>query len=523
MTSFNTPPNPEYRSTTPLYREHTDTMPSYRERANGNGERGGRSERNKRSGRGTHANGSERLPLLRPKRGRILCGVCRGVALHLGVSVWIVRLVFIVAACCFGSGIVTYIFLWLFVPSGDPIIAAQMITFAKPVSQSPLSRGNAVPASNDTNRHARTGSEADVSEPENLTQAIKRASKPALIALSGAILLALAVLMSMGNVEAKLVLPIIFAIAGITLTWLQYNAREGQLWAMVGGVLLLFAAYATFATLSWWQWTSPLPIIGAGLALLAGVGVAIVPWLNSLIRELGTERALKEREEERADMTAHLHDGVLQTLALIQLHSNEPTTVFTLARQQERELREWLYQERTTSDRSVSAGIKTIAARVEDEHGRPIDVVCVGDAQPSAQTDALLDATAQALVNAVTHGGEPISMYCEAGVDTVEVFVRDHGNGFDVNAIPEGRLGIRESIIGRIRRRGGTVEIVSRPGWGTEVRMHMPIVAGRNGVRDGHDERNGVLDGVHAGDAGNAGSAGSARNVHNDSYNGRGE
>ena len=178
-------------------------------------------------------------------------------------------------------------------------------------------------------------------------------------------------------------------------------------------------------------------------------------------------------------MTAHLHDGVLQTLALIQLHSDDPQTVFSLARQQERELREWLYQERTTSDRSVSAGLKAIAAQTEDEHGKPIEVVTVGDARPSAQTDALLDATQQALVNAVTHGGEPISVYCEAGADKVEVFVRDHGDGFDVNAIPEGRLGIRESIIGRIRRRGGTVEIVSRPHWGTEVRMHMPVAGGR--------------------------------------------
>mgnify|MGYP000479575237 CR=1 FL=1 len=81
-------------------------------------------------------------------------------------------------------------------------------------------------------------------------------------------------------------------------------------------------------------------------------------------------------------MTAHLHDGVLQTLALIQLHSDDPQTVFSLARQQERELREWLYQERTTSDRSVSAGLKAIAAQTEDEHSKPIEVVTVATARP---------------------------------------------------------------------------------------------------------------------------------------------
>ena len=110
--------------------------------------------------------------------------------------------------------------------------------------------------------------------------------------------------------------------------------------------------------------------------------------------------------------------------------------------------------------------MKQIAGEVEDEHGKPIEVVTVGDARPSAQTDALLDAARQALVNAATHGGEPISVYCEASGGTVEVFVRDHGNGFDVHTIPEDRLGIRESIVGRIKRRGGTVEIVSRPHWG---------------------------------------------------------
>ena len=101
----------------------------------------------------------------------------------------------------------------------------------------------------------------------------------------------------------------------------------------------------------------------------AGALLVLVPWIMTLVRDLGTERALKEREEERADMTAHLHDGVLQTLALIQLHADDQQTVFSLARQQERELREWLYQERTTSDRSVNAGLKQIAAHVEDTHG----------------------------------------------------------------------------------------------------------------------------------------------------------
>lgn len=522
-----------------------------------------------------------RLPLMRPKRGRILCGVCRGVALHLGVSVHLVRLVFIAATCCFGAGAAAYLFLWLFMPVGDPVAAAQA---AASVARSPLSRGNMSPVSSpfgpsatgtptattvspfpaassavpfavssvaspavpsttplvaqrftgsftdyattdprpsvgtdhiatdpaDASGTANTDSTANTAYADNMAadrdalygtsespaEALRRAPKPALVALVGMASIAVAVLLSLGGVESGLILPILLALAGIGVAWLQYNANGGQLWSMLGSVALLFVAYAVFvmnSAIPGWG-TSPRRIIFAGFMLLAGVGFAIVPWISSLIRELGTERALKEREEERADMTAHLHDGVLQTLALIQLHSDDPTTVFTLARQQERELREWLYQERTTSERSVSAGIKDIAAHVEDGHGKPIEVVTVGDARPSAQTDALLDATGQALINAVTHGGEPISVYCEAGASQVEVFVRDHGDGFDVNAIPEGRLGIRESIVGRIRRHGGTVEIVSRPGWGTEVRMHMPIAAAdaaqhAGGGVSAHEER----------------------------------
>lgn len=430
--------------------------------------------------------GASRLPLLRPRHGRMLFGVCRGVALHLNWSVWLVRLLFVALAFAFGAGAVIYLFLWLFVPAGDPVAVARMQA-AQAASQAnaPLARGNAPYADSTHDGGQSADGQTALPTSENLIDTLKHAPRPALFALAGVIMLLIATMLLASGIELSLIIPLMLAAGGIAVAWSRFDAKDGQLWSMVGGVALLFAAYAFYVSASWWRWESVTPrLLISGMALLVGVGLAIVPWITSLVRDIGTERALKEREEERADMTAHLHDGVLQTLALIQLHSEEAATVFTLARQQERELREWLYQERTTSDRSVSAGLKDIAAQVEDEHGRPVEVVTVGDARPSAQTDALLDATRQALINAVTHGGEPVSVYCEAGDTQVEVFVRDHGDGFDTKAIPEGRLGIRESIIGRIRRRGGTVEIVSRPGWGTEVRMHMPIAAEHDIVKE---------------------------------------
>ena len=407
-----------------------------------------------------------RMPLMRPKRGRWLTGVCKGIALHLGISVMWVRLAFIALTCLYGAGIIAYVFLWIFMPAGDPQAAASAEHI--PVEQAPLARGN---------QPAQAGVEDTAASAESLSEAIQRAPKPALVALAGFVLLTIGLLLVGTGADSQLIIPLLLGLAGIALAWMNLSPNGTQLLSMLGGIALIFmgwAVYVSNVTYAGWG-TSPRRIMLSGFIMIACIVLAVMPWANAMLQRLSREQALKEREEERADMTAHLHDGVLQTLALIQLHSEDPSTVFTLARGQERELREWLYQERSTSDRSVSAGLKQIAAEVEDEHGKPIEVVTVGDAHPSAQTDALLDATRQALVNAVTHGSEPVSLYCEATDTTVEVFVRDHGEGFDIDAIPPDRLGIRESIIGRIKRRGGTVEIVSRAGWGTEVRMHMPI------------------------------------------------
>lgn len=456
----------------------------------------------------------QRLPLLRPKKKRIFCGVCRGLSLHLGVPVAWIRLAFVAATFLFGAGIVAYSFLWAFVPAGDPVTAEQERREAKQnAANAPLSYGNvgniqtsqyqngnnplfgnisdtadsfnaqqqtthpsSSPSAATSSRSANgTKNDETGSGPENLAQAFKSASKPSIIALAGIVLIALAVVLGTSPLPGDLTFGIFMALCGIGVAWIRFNAEDGQIRYLLIGVALMAIGYFICADSDTFRYHLPFSAAIAGVALLAGVALAIIPLANRFIHELSHEHALKEREEERADMTAHLHDGVLQTLALIQLHSDEPKTVFTLARKQERELRRWLYQERIPSDRSVSSGLKEIAAHIEDEFGEPIDVVTVGDTQPSAQTDALLNASEQAMLNAAQHGAEPISVYCEVGAAQAEVFVRDHGDGFDQDAIPPDRLGIRQSIIGRIERRGGSVTIVSRPNWGTEVHMTMPI------------------------------------------------
>lgn len=396
--------------------------------------------------------------LLRPKQGRVIAGVCQGISVHLGIRAWIVRLVALALVPFFGAGIVAYILLVICVPAGDP---TQQNTQTQPQQELPLAKSNV------SHLH-------DNAEPESPMDILHRTPQLLIGLAVGVLLLAFALLFASRGLPINIIVPLLLAACGIGLSWMRIDSEGNNLNVLIISIILMMASLVIYA-FSTYTFNQASQMLMISALMLAGVTVALIPWANSLLRKLSTESALKEREEERADMTAHLHDGVLQTLALIQLHATEPSTVSTLARSQERSLRDWLYQDRTPADRSVSSGIRDIAASIEVDQGKAIEVVTVSDAQPCEQTEALLDATRQALLNAATHGGEPISVYAETHDGVIEVFVRDHGEGFDIRKIPEDRLGIRESIIGRLQRRGGTVDIVSRPQWGTEVRMRMPL------------------------------------------------
>jgi signal transduction histidine kinase len=172
-------------------------------------------------------------------------------------------------------------------------------------------------------------------------------------------------------------------------------------------------------------------------------------------------------------MAAHLHDSVLQTLALIQLQSDDPKAVQQLARRQERELRIWLYGEELP-ETTLKAALTAAAAEVEDERGVPVELVMVGDCETSDSVQALVRAAREAMVNAAKHSGsETIDVYAEVDEDSVEVFVRDRGRGFDVDAVAEDRMGVTGSIINRMSRHGGVATVRSHPGDGTEVRLEI--------------------------------------------------
>ena len=214
-----------------------------------------------------------------------------------------------------------------------------------------------------------------------------------------------------------------------------------------------------------------------GLAMVAtGVGVAILlgPWIVRLWRDLDGERRGRIRSEERSDMAAHLHDSVLQTLTLIQRHADTPARARMLARRQERELRAWLFDERAPvegrPDHLVPA-LESVVTEVEDRHVVEVDLVVVGgDCPLDRALEGLVAALREAAHNAARHAGvQEVSVYVEVEPEKVTAFVRDRGKGFDLSKVEAGRLGVRESIVGRMARHGGRAEVHSTPGDGTEV------------------------------------------------------
>jgi signal transduction histidine kinase len=213
-------------------------------------------------------------------------------------------------------------------------------------------------------------------------------------------------------------------------------------------------------------------------ALVVTVALMLIsaPFWLGMVRRLGSERVARARSEERAEVAAHLHDSVLQTLALIQKRSDDPDQVARLARRQERDLREWLSDDQPTRpDERLADALRAAAVEIEDSHGTPIEAIVVGDAELDDRRRALVGAAREALTNAAKFAadGGPVRLYAEIDGGDARVFVDDRGPGFDPDSIPPDRRGVRESIIARMKRHGGRAEIRSEPGEGTEVELTM--------------------------------------------------
>ncbi|WP_420782865.1 PspC domain-containing protein [Streptomyces sp. LPB2020-019-1HS] len=405
--------------------------------------------------------------LYRSSDGRWLGGVARGLAGHLGLPVVWVRLVFAGLIMADGLGALLYAAFWFFVPLGVGGVSGQR------------------PPSFVTTEVSSDGRRRIVA---------RRPDKGQSVAL---LLMFVVAMVFVRNVNlgagAKIyLLPAVLVAAGVAVVWRQAdNARRAR-WVEAGrrvrmftllragaGVLLVTAGVSTLLVL---QGSAAHlgSVLQAALAVLVGITLLAGPYLVRMTQDLSEERLMRIRAQERAEIAAHVHDSVLHTLTLIQRNAENPGEVRRLARAQERDLRAWLYRPQGSGKdddepATLAEAVKRNAAEVEDKHGVPIEVVVVGDCPLDERIGAQMQAAREAMVNAAKYGGDggPVQVYAEVEGRTVFVSVRDRGPGFDLDAIPADRMGVRESIIGRMERNGGTARVRAVPDGGTEVELEM--------------------------------------------------
>ena len=397
----------------------------------------------------------------RDSERRVIAGVCSGIAKHFGIDPIITRLAFLGATMLSGAGLLAYVLAWVFLPAATGEAVAARFRGG---------RGN-----------------------------FEIATGVGLLAVSTGLLLRAVGLWF----SDAIVWPALVAAVGGALIWRQFvtapsevtPARprtdddvkaaaapflRGRALSKIGlGIALVLGAALMFL------WANG-ALNAAGDAVLAAVvvvvalGLIFAPLWWRLGRNLAAERGERIRSQERAELGAHLHDSVLQTLALVQQRAGDPREVAALARRQERELRAWL-QDRPSGGvgDSLATALEAAAAEVEDAHGGAVEVVTVGDCALDPVAEAVLGAAREAILNAAKFAGAagPIDVFAEVTSERIEVFVRDRGNGFDPDAIPGDRHGVRESIVGRMERHGGSATVRPGAGGGTEVELSLERAA----------------------------------------------
>lgn len=392
----------------------------------------------------------------RARRGRVLGGVCRGIAEHLGWPVEAVRAAFLVSVLAGGFGLVLYAAYWAWLPIDD----------------------------------------SDDSAAEPSTEGRDLAGVLGLGALAVGVVLLLS---TRGvDVTGSWSVPLLLVAVGVAVLWRQSDdSRRAALLADVGASarvttqtavrrsvprILLGLALVLLGVLgvlaSQGDLAASLRGLAAALLALAGLALVLLPFVLGWWRDLAAERRARIRSEERAEIAAQVHDSVLQTLTLIQRSAHDPDEVTRLARSEERALRRWLYAPVGDPGATLVAALETEIADVESTYACVVELVHVGDVARDDRVDALVAAAREAVVNAAKHAGGTVSVYVECGETGVEVFVRDRGQGFDPDAVPEDRLGLRESVHARMARVGGSVRVRSEPGSGTEVSLALPAPLG---------------------------------------------
>ena len=429
-------------------------------------------------------------------RLRIIGGVCAGFAEHTGLPVNVVRVATVILAVCGGAGVLLYAWLWattpdaggavgrsaalpkasLVTPAGAPAPAATMGTATVGAATTPAAAATA---------SATTPATASATTPApSVPSAAAARTAPVTEILLGLALLAAGVALVASRYGAGIplavIIPAIVVLAGVALAWRQFAdirsgaaQRTSPILVRILGALVLVAVGILLFFVTGEQpnvWT----VIVAAAAVLIGVGVVLAPWLIRLFGDLADERAARVREAERAEIAAHLHDSVLQTLALIQQKAGPHSDAARLARAQERELREWLFTGAESTRVDLATELRRVAGVIEEDQAVHFEIVTAGSG-PEDAPEGLVAAAREAMLNAARHAGGTVTVYLESGARGIELSVTDRGPGFAIADIPEDRLGVRESIIGRMRRVGGNASIRPGPGGaGTEILLTLP-------------------------------------------------
>ena len=397
--------------------------------------------------------------LTRSRTNRLLGGVCAGLAQATGLDPVILRVAFVALTVAGGTGALLYVVAWLLLPEegSDKSLAHAAAT----------DRGR------------------DLGE----------------VLAIGCIVLGVILLVRASGVwfNDAFVWPLLLAGVGLGVIWRQASdddrSRPGILdhlprpgapaldlgprraaLARVGvGVALVVSGVGAFLAASD-AFSAVRQGVLASAAIVGGLALITGPFWVRMGRDLASERRKRIRSEERAEVAAHLHDSVLQTLALIQRNAEDPRAVVTMARRQERELRGWLFENDQVQPGAdtLAAGLARAGEEVEGLTGVSIDVVAVGDLPLDDRLRALVAAAREAMVNAAKWSGDDtVSVYAEVRDGETSVFVRDWGSGFDLDAVAPDRHGVRESIMERMARHGGKAVVRTSPGDGTEVELRM--------------------------------------------------
>ncbi|MFJ3956124.1 PspC domain-containing protein [Arthrobacter sp. NPDC090010] len=428
----------------------------------------------------------QRPPLVRGD-DRVIAGVCSGLAVHLGWPVKRVRIGMLLSVLAGGAGLLFYGWLWTLVPTAGERSRASARRPASPIAPAVSAPSSPAQGASGPTAEPDAGGVPGRAGGSPLNRAFRTPWGKEILLGAGLVLLSVVLIARQLGADIPLgtLIPVAAILGGAAIAWMQLDesrredlvdramVRQAGGWGrLLAGLALVIAGVLVMVSGSG-SWEQSWVALLASLTVLGGVALVLLPWGLKFWRDLENERAARIRETERSEIAAHLHDSVLQTLALIQRRASSEQDVVRLARAQERELRTWLFGDLNRDTGLLAERIKAAAAEVEDAHGVPLDVVTVGDTEMGSGHEALVQAAREAMLNAARHGGGQVSVYLECSDRGAEVFVKDRGPGFELDAVPEDRLGVRESIIGRMKRHGGTASITSGPD-GTEVRLRLP-------------------------------------------------